>query len=459
MDRAMATTILVIGWLLIYFTMINVVNSNEFALFVSRNGMDSNQCGNWTNPCGTLNEASYHIKISTLQNAIINVIDGQNETDIASWNTMNDTRLDPCLPLSFPSDKSITITFNSTKITQFNEWFPETICDFANENKTNINEYMFEGGQKLTINNLIVENYKLKYRYGLIKSSNWFNASVQCNNCKFVNISSLNTNPLMLSQSSIQLVNSQFINVYTTGDIIYCTHSLDMDGAIRHFAIQKTSFVNVSANSFLDAAGSDNDQYGTTTLDINKCTFESVHTITSIINDRTLKCNISISNTIFDILDGLIYKSNNHMFPSDICITNTSIRTNQLYKMNENSLLHFGSQDITKISYIDVLYSFDVNKSCYYLPYYDVITAADFCYLIECLNPIVLISNQGKIQMDYINIDMQIYNMLTLNPLNQFVRYSFDVDIYGDKSFIQNEGFANINNIVIKYGSFCEQLK
>eukprot|EP01084_Bolivina_argentea_P139385 245215_1 len=437
-----------INWLFIWFKMITMAQINELILFVSRNGMDTNGCGDWTNPCGTLFGAS----LMQTSNIIINVIDGQNEALIAWWNTRDD-RYDPCLPVLLADDESITITFNSTNIIQFSQWFPENICDFENEKKIFLNTYMFDGGKTLTINNLIVNNYKLKSRFGLIAST-YYNASIQCNNCVFDNITSYNnTNPLLYSKSSIQLLNNQFINVYSNGDIIYCTHSFDVDFAIRQFIIQTTSFINVYADSIVNMSYSPNDNLGGTTLEMNECTFENVYTITSIINDNTYLCNVFISNTIFDILDGSIYESKNHVHPNDIHITNVSITTDQLYEQNENSLLSFGAQDITNISYMNVLYSHDVNKSCdYYANYYNNINSVinNTCDVMVCQNPIVLISNQGKIQMDYVNIDMKISNLLTLHSLNKFVRYQFELDNSDEMAFIQNEGFAKFHNIIIK---------
>ncbi len=55
--------------------------------------------------------------------------------------------------LPFPDDKSITITFNSTNIIRFSQWFPGNRSDFQNENKTFLNTYMFNGGKTLTITN------------------------------------------------------------------------------------------------------------------------------------------------------------------------------------------------------------------------------------------------------------------------------------------------------------------
>eukprot|EP01084_Bolivina_argentea_P267607 454312_1 len=204
-------TMFLIRWLMV----IKGVNTNEFTVFVSRNGTDSDECGNCTNPCGTLFGATTYNK--TLESLIINVMDGQNEAEILLWNTINNLTYDPCLPSPFNSIKSVTITFNSTTITQLNQWFPQPICDFGNKNKTYLNAYMFNGRHKLIINNLIVDNYQLEYRYGLLKSTDWFNTSIQCNNCIFINITSSNTYPLIHTQSRIYLFNNQVINIYTNG--------------------------------------------------------------------------------------------------------------------------------------------------------------------------------------------------------------------------------------------------
>eukprot|EP01084_Bolivina_argentea_P281231 481144_1 len=431
---------------------LEVVTTQDFVQFVSRNGRDNNECGNQTNPCGTLYTASIHIKQSTFENCIINLIDGQNETEIINYNTLNNTNgFNPCLPIPFSSNKSIIITFNQTKITEFNQWFPKTICDFVNDNKTYLNKYMFDGGHYLTINNLIIQNYTLKNNLnGFITSSNWFNATIKCDNCLFINIISLNAHPIFYSMSSIVLSRNILLNLHTIGDIIYCDHSANIDHAIRQFVIQTTSFVNVSANSFLNVSWSYNDQHGTF-LEINNCTFGNVSTTTSIINDETRQATVLISDAVIDIIHGSIYDSK-HVLTSNIYITNVSVTSNQLYKMNKfnkNSLFNFCYNDIINISLMTVLYSFNVNKSCQYSTTYINSVINGSCSVMLCQNPVALISNLGHIQMDDIFIDMAIFNMFP-DSVNQFVRYRYERDLNGDMSFIQNKGFANITNMMIK---------
>eukprot|EP01084_Bolivina_argentea_P146355 256289_1 len=93
--------------LLAIFILFSVTNtiiqtSNYVEYFVASNGYDSNQCGNSTNPCGTLYQTSMLIQQQssiTYEEYRINVINGQNKNEIQNYYTLNNTnKFNPCFP-------------------------------------------------------------------------------------------------------------------------------------------------------------------------------------------------------------------------------------------------------------------------------------------------------------------------------------------------------------------------
>ena len=194
----------------------------------------------------------------------IYIIDGQNKSQIKQYIQANNTNnWDPCIPKPFNTNStSITITFDSNNINDLNDWYPMEIC-YNNSNKYK-NEYLFDGAKSLIINNLIVNNFVISSTYNnyytLIRSIDYFDASIQCRNCKFVNISGTVSKPLLGTMGSVHLFDCQFFNVSVSTNILYGQHVLDYsDHAVRKFVLKNTSFSAIKAYSILTTTPSRND--------------------------------------------------------------------------------------------------------------------------------------------------------------------------------------------------------
>ena len=85
------------------------------------------------------------------------VIDGQNPSEILYHQQFN-TLWDPCIPVWFYPDRAISITFNSTNIQKLEDWYPIQICSQLSS-VTYGNDYFFDGGKSMKINNLIIILY------------------------------------------------------------------------------------------------------------------------------------------------------------------------------------------------------------------------------------------------------------------------------------------------------------
>ena len=93
-------------------------------------------------------------------------VDGQNITQIKQY--QNTTRggysgktgfnWNPCLPIPFSIDTSVTITFDGPAFENWRNWYPLEICDYQKNTIKYDNDCLFKG-DKLTLNNLTMDNY------------------------------------------------------------------------------------------------------------------------------------------------------------------------------------------------------------------------------------------------------------------------------------------------------------
>eukprot|EP01084_Bolivina_argentea_P102331 183337_1 len=124
---------------------------NNTYVYVSKNGINNENCGAYIEPCGTFYYASTLLDLFTNKSTIY-VIDGQNETEIQIYiddviinsnisNTTNNHTYyyHPCLPKKhvFPNYKdpvpyfAYTIIFDQFHIKSMQDWYPQ-ICDDEN---------------------------------------------------------------------------------------------------------------------------------------------------------------------------------------------------------------------------------------------------------------------------------------------------------------------------------------
>ena len=145
----------------------------------------------------------------------IYVIDGQNITQIKQYKQLDNTnKWNPCIPMPFNERVSITFVYN--EYNNFRAWYPLQICDFANNFVNYKNEYLFDGGFILIINNLNIDNYIIKDNTNYPISRNTVGYMLSIHHGTFVNISSISTDPLFYSNTDRSIVNdSLFINIST----------------------------------------------------------------------------------------------------------------------------------------------------------------------------------------------------------------------------------------------------
>ena len=167
---------------------------------------------------------------------------------------------DPCISQSFNDDKIIIITFDY-RIENFNVWYPLSVCNIHNESVPKYrNEYLFDGGQSLTRNNLIINDYTISNSigansYSIIRSSiglYQLTVGITCNDCVLMNVTSLTSMPLIHTKSHMHLVNAQFHNIWTATNIIHSERDNEFDAFIsRNLTLANTLFVNIKSDCIM----------------------------------------------------------------------------------------------------------------------------------------------------------------------------------------------------------------
>lgn len=159
----------------------------------------------------------------------IHTIDGQNQTQILQYKQLNNTnQLNPCIPMTVKSKKSIIITFATG---EWKEWHHLNLCDYQNNTYYYDNAYLFDGGKSFTFNNQIMHAYSIEAdkSYPIIRSMNNQNALMNINHGSFTNISSFISKPLFSSASSIYVKNYSFVKVQLFDVMFYAYHTLEAD--------------------------------------------------------------------------------------------------------------------------------------------------------------------------------------------------------------------------------------
>ena len=187
-------------------------------------------------------------------NAMI-YIDGQNSARIQQYKRQGTNGWNPCIPVPFNSDISVTITFTTSN---WRDWYPVNDCDFAgNNDRYYQNSYLFDGGYSLTFNSMAIITYSISSstNYPIIRTVDHYNASISINEGRFISIDSSTGAELFLSSSSFYIRNSSFINMQV-GVIFHEFHDGEEDSKYRFFVLEHSSLQSISAQTiFRSTAG------------------------------------------------------------------------------------------------------------------------------------------------------------------------------------------------------------
>ena len=80
--------------------------------------------------------SQYTLDFNINETIHINVIDGQNKTEISKYKELNNTNnWNPCLPMPFIIIATVSITFLSNNHSIWRDWYPFRICDYYNNSR------------------------------------------------------------------------------------------------------------------------------------------------------------------------------------------------------------------------------------------------------------------------------------------------------------------------------------
>ena len=139
------------------------------------------------------------------------------------------------------------------------------------------------------------------------------------------------------------------------------------------------------------------------------------------------------------------------MLSSSVHVKNVSITSNQINQNNNinsnKGLFDFASTDIVLMEEIDVLYSYNILDNCYFQLFVDSFIIP-FNYYI-CKNPKTFLANYGKLTLNFINVDIDIYPDPENITQTDLSLYEYEILTEKDTSFIINAGDMNIANMLI----------
>eukprot|EP01083_Nonionella_stella_P008944 25907_1 len=452
--------------LLIAFHLYATLTESDSIAYVSREGIDTTTCGlNVDNACGTLYHAS-RLALARQGLFVIHVVDGQNEAEISN---ITNTTHDPCLPMPFASNLQVTITFNAANIHDLDDWYPRNICE-NDTNKNYKNEYMFDGGKSLKINNLVINNYGTKHFYPFIRSTLDYNASITCIQCRFESIvydtwDGTHSNPLFHTIASIYIIRSSFINLDTSitwrftstfvyPPLVYCDAGRLIRDAERFFYFIESVFINIThIQSIVDIKYSSiRDADRLPTVMIKRSLFEDISVKESIINDETQASAIIINDASFDnIISGSIYFATLASASKNVRMDNVSVTSiAQLFKNNRTPLFNFIGTDVTVlINALTIQYIYNTDKSCKLsskTPHIANTAMNVSCEVKYCSNPANGIYAVGTVQMTNVKVNMEVV------PDQQAKCTQFKFYSAADgkpMAFINNAGDMSITNMSI----------
>eukprot|EP01084_Bolivina_argentea_P221127 374601_1 len=414
-----------------------LLHTQSNSYFVSKNGIDSNDCGNDNNPCGTLYFVSILINDGNKNyndTDTIYIIDGQNKDTIQQYIKNNTTNnWNPCLPVTFDKTyRKLNITFDVMNINNMLDWYFPELCQ-PNDHYENQYLFQLENMHGIIMNNLIVNNYDIRNKtnypiihgqiFDISQTPELWDSHIICNNCTLTNISSS--------------IRSALFNTTRMGLIS-----------------QQSFFSNLQADTIFHVEDE--------IIRVENCRFKNISTKNSIIysiNQATGRITNIINTDIVHVTSGSIYYSEHYYYQRNINIYNVSITTNKLKTYNnESGLFYFASPDKVHIVNMFILYEYNISTACYHSTYTSNAWINAKCNIFLCKNPVMLIQNDGEVEMNTIEIDMDIFYDEHSHHSNatHFMRYQYEEQMdqplknLEPPSFIINNRYMDIENINIK---------
>eukprot|EP01084_Bolivina_argentea_P263376 445763_1 len=478
-----------LSWtLLILLMFISEINA-QTTMFVDPTGIDFDDCGNKSTPCGTIGWASY-LSIHHQNYININNIDlfvsGQNTLEITDWIYDNKQQTNSVYLTQFKTDdyyfgkgwtpcttyvafnKSISITFDNNTINSMQNWFPE-ICKQKMRNAYIFYTFWISSSsnkQSITLTNFIFNNFEFAM-YGLQGitqlQENW---SLHLINCKFENIQRTYWHTdhfhYFITAPYMTIKNTHFKNISLHGNYDMFKTSfirlksfagdgqmlLDIDNcSVVNYENMLGSFIWIDAKNFYS---------NTRSVNIYNSIFSNIQTSYSLIRSSSYFASWTVifdiqSCNFLDINHGeIIVTTNEHI----VTMNDIFISTSQL--LNEDSiesLLLFDNDNKVEINNIELKYKYDVDTNCWQL-FADPYGFYTFSEML-CAVPIQFISNHGVVNIS----NLKVSNSITYDEMRAFrnhfcaddtvlCKFYYDFALNG-YSLINNYGKLQLDNFTV----------
>eukprot|EP01084_Bolivina_argentea_P292983 503838_1 len=398
--------------------------------YISKYGSDQPQCGEISNPCGTLDYATY--RQFEEDHLYFHVIDGQNETDIKYWININ-SGYHPCLPwieTHIAFFWKIHIEFNSTNIQTMNDWYPP-ICHNASftENRFMIEIYPSDYGfLDLTISNLIIDNFSFytthwDYVYpnelkGIYKSYRPVTVGTIFHSITLQNIeiniyymydgmidSLIRTRQITIENSKISNITTNLYDYY----INYANkYSLITEGIQTLFKMNNTQVYTANINHIF--VSTTDDFVSASVIDSKfdgiNCQIALFYVKTTQYEFINVEFNDIHSGAIFIYEEGTLQPK-----ASNVIFNNVTISTDQFIGYIDAYqkpvvLFDFGSdpQYYVSMTNMKIYYNLDLYQQCYFEIGKEINDTID----IICKSPITFFNNIGYIEIRNIFLSINV---------------------------------------------------
>eukprot|EP01083_Nonionella_stella_P177258 622472_1 len=480
--------------------------SNPLTIFIDSDGVDHDECGTKSSPCGTISFATVLTKYSETFFNLTKIdfhVTGQNPTEVSLWYTDSKTLNDiffldelrtnddyyypgpawsPCV-LYEGFNKSMEMTFDPNTIHSMRDWFPD-IC------YTKFNQYFFfRRGYDIhhtlnVFNNLILDYLNMDDLGGVQVLLDFQNNQLILNNCSFHNIyRSLWIGPeqgwtatkrvnAVIRVARLSVFNTSFHNIILEPSDVYSPQepsfiqvkSINMFDAKELFLyIDNCSIINYTHSSgpFIDIFAN-NIVSDIREITIHNTIFENTNTASALITSSSFLKNwrvtMNIISCVFLNIDfgTILITDNLH----SVLISNVYITTSQLIKdlvdinaeRSSLSLFTFGDDDVL-IQNVTLKYLYDVNSNCRSSNNRTYANGAVTSSQYHCLVPVQFLQNEGTVNLT----DFTVLNDIEYNTIHQ--KYSCGIPhlceiLYEgeelDHALITNEGLLMITNFYIR---------
>eukprot|EP01084_Bolivina_argentea_P118601 210394_1 len=496
---------------IIYGQMISVVISIESSsIYVDSIGIDYDECGAESNPCGTIGFAMtmsmYHAKYINYATANL-FVKGQNEQEIQYWqnnakqkqsisfiekfnnNKYYFNKYSPCLNY-ISMNKSYTITFDRNKIKSMSDWFPSK-CNENFENKCLFYRMRektdSDTAQIITFNNLIVSDITISSDSDTIRTfiatghEDDTGTHLILNNCSFYNINKEHYRDIQFNEhffiiaSSIQIYNTEFYDItYSSNSQSYYDTSFIylkvwVETAELEIFLDNCTIINFyNYNGFFIYFNGQNHLNDVRSLSIYNSIFSNIKTKPTLIKSVNFQqswdvlVNIKSSKFVNIQLGAILVTENGNI----ATIQNVEMMTSQLIEDSDNeyllSLFSFSIGDDIQMIDINLKYLYDLNINC------DVSTEPDeypfyIIHYITCKEVIQFIQNTGMVNITSFTVENNIrYNVMETyipNPKvntykcgenNNICYFQYTTHVYDSPyALIQNSGELWLNNFYI----------